>query len=66
MIVTGGNFKEFAISAPPSTVGPHQEATFEVAFTPAGPGVRTAQIAVPTNDAQCSEYRFDVAGWGTP
>jgi len=64
--ITGANAADFSVTATPTaTVGSSSQTTFEVTFTPSALGVRTADIAIGSNDSNENPYNFTIQGTGT-
>ncbi len=62
--VTGTNAAEFVVSGAPSSVTAGSSATFNVTFTPAAVGTRTATVHVNNSDCDEADYDFAVQGTG--
>ncbi len=63
--VSGTHSAEFVVTTPPvSPILPGATTTFEVEFTPADLGERTATISIASEDADENPYTFDVKGTG--
>ncbi|WP_199248245.1 FG-GAP-like repeat-containing protein [[Phormidium] sp. ETS-05] len=64
--ISGANAADFSVTATPAaTVGSSSQTTFEVTFTPSALGVRTADIAIASNDNDENPYNFTIQGTGT-
>jgi hypothetical protein len=64
--ITGGS--DFTVTLQP--VSPVQidnpTTTFQITFKPSSPGLRTATVIIPSNDANESSYQFAIQGNGVP
>lgn len=64
--ISGINAGDFSlIAAPPATVAAGSNTTFQVQFSPAGLGIRTAQVNILSDDADENPYTFAIRGNGT-
>ncbi|MHC4462824.1 MAG: choice-of-anchor D domain-containing protein [Planctomycetota bacterium] len=63
VIISGVNAGEFVVSRQPSTpITGGGAATFEITFSPAGEGRRSARASIANNDADENPYTFSLAG----
>ncbi|MFN0127578.1 MAG: choice-of-anchor D domain-containing protein [Verrucomicrobiales bacterium] len=62
----GAQAGDFTVTRPPSSIVPaHGGATsFEIAFAPSGPWLRSAEVVVGSTDPHDAEFRFTVHGTG--
>ena len=64
--ITGADPQDFTILTQPAfTVAPGATTTFQVMFHPTATGLRTAEISIGNDDANESQYTFEVQGTGT-
>ena len=61
--VTGPDAAEFSIAVQPAgTVSPDGSTTFEVTFSPASAGVKSAAVAIENNDSDENPYTINLTG----
>lgn len=65
-LVTGADSVRFVTGnlIPAGKIAPGSSATFTVTFTPSGSGLRNAEIHIPNNDCDESDYSFAITGTG--
>jgi hypothetical protein len=64
--ISGANASEFVVTMQPSdTLSPFSYRTFEVVFTPAAAGARTATLTINSNDPEVSSFAVDLSSSGT-
>jgi len=64
--ITGTNAKDFKVTVQPSSpILPIESTNFEITFTPAFFGPRTAIVSIPNTDSDENPYLFSLAGKGS-
>ncbi|MBT8270629.1 MAG: choice-of-anchor D domain-containing protein, partial [Bacteroidia bacterium] len=63
--IGGANAAEFVVTTPPANViAAGGSTTFDVTFTPAAAGLRTANITIANDDTDENPYNFNIQGTG--
>ena len=66
LLIGGTNASDFSVSSltPSSPISSGSSATFDITFTPATTGVKSANITIANSDSDENPYNFDIQGEG--